>query len=137
MVTGQAPVTLELWNTPEKKHKPKVVHLDYISQLTQFMPPPETYTSESGVSLRCARSILLHTSHYSRLKNRLYRLPPRKDYHVYITRSTYHYACARQTQVKWKKKQRKEKKKKRKESEKEKERKDKRRQDKKRKQGKE
>ena len=31
------------------------------------------------------------------------RLPPRKDYHVYITRSTYHYAYARQTQVKLKK----------------------------------
>ena len=26
VVTGQAPVTLELRNTPGKKHKPKVVH---------------------------------------------------------------------------------------------------------------
>ena len=26
VVTGWAPVTLELRNTPEKKHKPKVVH---------------------------------------------------------------------------------------------------------------
>ena len=26
VVTGQAPATLELRNTPEKKHKPKVVH---------------------------------------------------------------------------------------------------------------
>ena len=43
-------------------------------------------------------------------KNGLYRLPPKKDYHVYIARSTYHYAYARQTQVDWKKKQRKEKK---------------------------
>ena len=32
-------------------------------------------------------------------KNRLYRLPSEKDYHVYITRSTYHYAYARQMQV--------------------------------------
>ena len=33
------------------------------------MPPPEEYkTVKSGVSLRCARSILVHTSHYSRLK---------------------------------------------------------------------
>ena len=24
----------------------------------------------------------MHTSHYPRLENRLYRLPPRKDYHV-------------------------------------------------------
>ncbi len=36
-------------------------------------------------------------------ENRLYRLPPKKDYHVYIARSTYHYAYARQTQVNWKK----------------------------------
>ena len=68
VVTGQAPVTLELRNTPGKKHKPTVVHAYYtnkntlqlcdrrfcrnsslqavcdaphISQLTQFMPPPE------------------------------------------------------------------------------------------------
>ena len=32
-----------------------------------------------------------------------YRLPPKKDYHVYIVRSTHHYAYARQTQVNWKK----------------------------------
>ena len=29
----------------------------------------------------------------------VYSLPPKKDYHVYIARSTYHYAYARQTQV--------------------------------------
>ena len=45
----------------------------------------------------------MHTSHYSRLENRLYRLPPKKDYHVYVARSTYNYAYARQTQVNWKK----------------------------------
>ena len=33
----------------------------------------------------------------------IYRLPPKKDYHVYITRSIYHYAYARQTQVNWRK----------------------------------
>ena len=43
-------------------------------------------------------------------KNRLYRLPPKEGYHVYIARSTYHYAYARQKQVDWKKKQIKEKK---------------------------
>ena len=43
--------------------------------------------------------ILVHTFQYSRLKNRLYRFPPKKDNHVYIARSTYHYAYARQTQV--------------------------------------
>ena len=36
-------------------------------------------------------------------KNRLYRLPPKQDYHVYIARSTYHYAYARQSPVDWKK----------------------------------
>ena len=36
-------------------------------------------------------------------KHRLYRLPHKKDYNVYIARSTYHYAYARQTQVNWKK----------------------------------
>ena len=48
-VAGQAPVTLELRNTPGKKHKPKVVHayLVYLSQLTQLMLPPETYKSVS------------------------------------------------------------------------------------------
>ena len=36
-------------------------------------------------------------------KNRLYRLPPKKDYHAYITRGIYHYAYAQQTQVNWQK----------------------------------
>ena len=31
-----------------------------------------------------------------------YRLPPKKDYHVHITCSTYDYAYARQAQVNWK-----------------------------------
>ena len=55
----------------------------------------------------------VHTGAYIRLitrawENRLfYRLLPKKDYHVYIiTRSIYHYAHVRQTQVNWKKKQR-------------------------------
>ena len=62
------------------------------------MPPPETYKSEivSG-PYRCIRLIT------SAWKNRLYRLLPKKDYHVYITRSIYPYAYARQTQVNWKK----------------------------------
>ena len=42
--------------------------------------------------------------------NRLYRLPPKKAYHVYIARSTYHYAYARQTKVNWKKETKKKKK---------------------------
>ena len=35
-------------------------------------------------------------------KTRLYRLPPKKDYHVYITHGIYHYAYAQQAQVEWK-----------------------------------
>ena len=50
VVTGQAPVTLELRNTPGKHthtHNPR--WYTHISQLTQFMPPPETYNkSEIG-----------------------------------------------------------------------------------------
>ena len=47
VVTGQAPVTLELRNTPGKNtHNPR--WYTHISQLTQFMPPPEIYKSEIG-----------------------------------------------------------------------------------------
>ena len=42
VVTGQAPVTLDLRNTPGKNtNNPR--WYTHISQLTQFMPPPETY----------------------------------------------------------------------------------------------
>ena len=45
--SGQAPVTLELRNTPGKNtHNPR--WYTHISQLTQFTPPPETYKSEIG-----------------------------------------------------------------------------------------
>ena len=49
-----------------------------------------------------------------------YRVPPRKDHHVYISRinSTYHYAYARLTQVNWKKKQKENKKRKERKGEK-------------------
>ena len=47
VVTGQAPFTLELRNTPGKNtHNPR--WYTHISQLTQFMSPPETYKSEIG-----------------------------------------------------------------------------------------
>ena len=58
MVTEQAPVTLKLRNTLGKNtNNPR--WYTHISQLTQFMPPPETSSLKvkSGVSLRCARSI--------------------------------------------------------------------------------
>ena len=47
VVTGQAPVTLELRNTRGKKQTIQTWYT-HVSQLTQFMPPPETYTSEIG-----------------------------------------------------------------------------------------
>ena len=47
VVTGQAPVTLELRNTPGKNTNNPGWYT-HISQLTQFMPPPETYKSEIG-----------------------------------------------------------------------------------------
>ena len=47
VVTGQAPVTLELRNTPGKNtNNPR--WYTHKSQLTQFMPPPETYKREIG-----------------------------------------------------------------------------------------
>ena len=47
VVTGQAPVTLELRNTPgENTHNPR--WYTHIPQLTQFMPLPETCKSEIG-----------------------------------------------------------------------------------------
>ena len=69
MVTGQAPVTLELRNTLGKNtNNPK--WYTHISQLKQFMPPPETYKSEIGSqSTMCQVYVyLVHTSHYSRLE---------------------------------------------------------------------
>ena len=68
VVTGQAPITLELRNTPGKNTH-NIRWYTHISHLTQFMPPPETYKrKKSGFSLRCARSRPVHTSHYSRLE---------------------------------------------------------------------
>ena len=47
VVTVQAPVTLELRNTPGKNTNNQRWYT-HISQLTRFMPPPETYKSEIG-----------------------------------------------------------------------------------------
>ena len=48
---------------------------------------------------------MVHTSHYWRLETPTIPLATRErlQYHVYIARSIYHYAYARQTQVNWKK----------------------------------
>ena len=53
----------------------------------------------SGVSIRCARSILVDTCHFSRLEKTTIPLATHEDYHVHITHGTYNYAYARQTQV--------------------------------------
>ena len=70
------------------------------------MPPTETYKSEIGSQSTMCQ---VHTGAYVSLlalapgKKQLYRLPPKKNYHVYIKRGIYHYAHAQQTQVNWKK----------------------------------
>ena len=46
VVTGQAPVTLELRNNPEGKTTNNPRWYTRVSQLTQFLPPPEIYKSE-------------------------------------------------------------------------------------------
>ena len=75
------------------------------------MSPPETYKKRNREPAYDVPGpywcIRLTTRAW---KNRPYRLPPRKDYHVHITRRTYHYAYARQTQVNWKKETNKKKK---------------------------
>ena len=69
VVTGQAPVTLEWRNAPGKKTqtKAKVVHANTTADATHASAR-NVQNVESEVSLRCARPILVHTSHYSRLK---------------------------------------------------------------------
>ena len=49
VVTGQAPVTLELRNTPGRKHKPKVVHA-YITADAIHAPTRNMYKVKSGVN---------------------------------------------------------------------------------------
>ena len=76
-----------------------------MSQLTQFMPRPETYKSEIGSQPTMCQ---VYTSAYVSLlapgKTDYTDCPPRKTTtYIYIARSTYHYAYARQTQVHWKK----------------------------------
>ena len=96
---------------PREKMQTNQRWFTHVSRLTQFMPSPETYKKrnrESAYDVPGPYWTMVHTSHYPRLeKPTVYRLPPKKDYHVYITRSTYHYAYARQTQVNWKTKTKK------------------------------
>ena len=81
VITGRPPVLLELRNTPQGKitNEPNVVHKEYpsensptnqrwypfTSQLTQFRPRPEIYRKlKSRASPRCAKSILVLSTHY-------------------------------------------------------------------------
>ena len=102
VVTGQAPVTLELSNTRGKTQTNQRWYT-HISQLTQFMLHQKHIKAKSGVSLRCAGPYWCTRLTIRAWQNRLFRLPPKKDYHVYIARSTCHCAYARQAQVNWKK----------------------------------
>ena len=85
VVTEQAPVTLELRNTPGKSTNNQRWYT-HISQLTQFMPPPAAYKSEIGSQSTMCQ---VHTGAYILLLTPgetdylLYRSPPEKDYHVY------------------------------------------------------
>ena len=81
----QAPVTLELRNTPGKKYKQNQRWYAYITaDAIQFMPQPETYKSEIGsqstmcqvhtgayVSLLAPGKTDYHTAHHPRAVNNI------------------------------------------------------------------
>ena len=70
-------------------------------------PLPRGATTPFRISPRCARSIPALVALLAPEVNPHTGLQPRNGHHVYITRYNYHYACAHQTQVNWKKKTRK------------------------------
>ena len=79
MVTGQAPVILELRNTPGKNtNNPR--WYTHISQLTHFMPPPETYKREIGSQSTVCQ---VHTGAYFSLL-----VPGKTDYTACHPRKT-------------------------------------------------
>ena len=104
VVTGQAPVTLELRNTPgNNTHNPR--WYTHISQLTQFMPPPETYKSEIGSqSTMCQVQAGAYVSLLTPGETKYSDCHPRKTttYILHVC-SIYHYAYARQAKVNWRK----------------------------------
>ena len=65
--TGSSRSGAEEHPREKTQNKPKVVHA-YIIADAIHASSRKIQKVESGVSLRCARSILVHTSHYSRLK---------------------------------------------------------------------
>ena len=81
----------------ENTHTPR--WYTHISQLTQFMPPPEAYKSEIGSqSTMCQVQAGAYVSLLTPEETKYSDCHPRKiaTYLVYITRSIYHYAYARQ-----------------------------------------
>ena len=96
MVTGQASVTLELRNTPGKNtHNPRWYTHTSISQLTQFMPPPETYKSEiRRQSTMCQVQAGAYVSLLTPGETKYSDCPPRKTttyiLHVVSTTTTTH-----------------------------------------------
>ena len=105
VVTGQAPVTLELRNTPGKKHKPKVVHAystaDVVHTSTRNIKKSEIGSQPTMCQIHTGAYVSLLAP--GKTDYQICRLPPKKGYHVYIAHSAYHYAYVRQTQANWKK----------------------------------
>ena len=97
VVTGQDPVTLELRNTPRQKKQTEGGTRTYHSCLCQKRTKIEIGSQPTMCQVHTDAYIsLLVPGKIDYLVN---HLPPRKDYHVYITRSTYCYVYARQTRV--------------------------------------
>ena len=95
---------------PGEEHKqPTMVHayitFDAIHASTRNI---SKWNRESVYDVPGPHRCIRHITHA--WKNRLYGSPPKKDYHVYITRSIYYYAYARRRRPIEEKKQRKEKK---------------------------
>ena len=65
--TGSSHSGAEEYPREKNTNKPKVVHA-YITADAFHASARNIYKVKSGVSLRCARSILVNTSHYSRLE---------------------------------------------------------------------
>ena len=76
VVTRRAPVTLEVRNTPGKTHQQTKggTYTHHISQLTQFMPPPENIESEIGSQTTMCQ---VHTGAYVSLLS-----PGKNDYYT-------------------------------------------------------
>ena len=102
---------------PREKTQTNQRWYTHILQLTQFMPPPETYRIKREIGSQ-PTMCQVHTGAYVSLlapgKTDYTACHPRNTTHVYIARSTYRYAYARQTQVNRKKETKKRKDKKRK-----------------------